>query len=184
VTLTVSAFEPTLRALDELGGDLLILSAAAGEHPLRGLAGVVDWRLRGALSRWLSRGFATCTWGERVLYPTRGLLPQPRLLLAGLGASVDLRRDRALAVARAALEAAAALGAHNVVCDLFGLELLPSPLDHTVPQLLGLIHRLAPVATLRVAAPANLHELVGGAPCPPPTRQEGSALRMRDNRTV
>lgn len=164
MTLSVYAFEPTLAGLDDLGGDLLILSAAAGERPLRGLAGLIDWRLRGALSHWLGRGFATCIWGERVLYPTRGLLPQPRLLLVGLGQSTDLRRDRALAVARAALEAAAGLGATRVVCDLFGLPLLPSPLDHTVPQLMELIHRLAPVTTLHVAAPAEVHPLIAGSP--------------------
>jgi hypothetical protein len=128
-----------LSALDEQQGEILVLSVFIDERPLEGLTGLVDWRLRGALSKWFIGGFATGAWGERVLYPIDSRLNFSSILLFGLGHRTEHRADRALAVARTALESASSLNASSLTCGLFGLEELPSPLARTGRQLLDLL---------------------------------------------
>ena len=128
-----------LRALDERPGEMLVLSVFLDERPLEGLTGLVDWRLRGALSKWFLGGFATGAWGERVLYPIDARMNFSSILLFGLGNRTEHRADRALAVARAALESCASLNAKTLTCGLFGLDELPSPLARTGRQLLELL---------------------------------------------
>ena len=62
--------DPTLRSLDDHVSDILVLSAFSDEQPLEGITGLVDWRLRGRLSRWFVNGFATGRWGERAFTPS------------------------------------------------------------------------------------------------------------------
>ena len=128
-----------LTALDERQGDILVLTVFLDERPLEGLAGLVDWRLRGALSKWFIGGFATGAWGERVLYPVDGRMSFNSILLFGLGNRTEHRADRALAVASAAIESAESLNAKSLTCGLFGLTELPSPLPRTGRQLLELL---------------------------------------------
>lgn len=128
--------EASLRTLDERPGDLLVLTSLSDERPLASMAGLVDWRLRGAISRWVLGGFATRTFGERVLYPTGRRLSHPALLLLGLGSLASLRTDRVMALVDAAVAIAHGLQARTITCDLFGLDRLASPLRHTGVQLL------------------------------------------------
>ena len=74
-----------LGALDELRCDVLLLPIASDERPLRGAAGLVDWRLCGALSRLIAQGRVTGARGERVLVPTRPRLSFEKLVLLGTG---------------------------------------------------------------------------------------------------
>ncbi len=62
----------------------LILSYFSDERPLRGAAGLCDWRLCGRLSRLLAQGRVTGAFLETTLYPATRL-PFGRLLLVGLG---------------------------------------------------------------------------------------------------
>jgi hypothetical protein len=126
-----------MRRLDDCPGDLLILSVFSDERPLSGLAGLADWRLCGALSRWFLGGFFTGYAGERVLYPTRGRLSHPKLLLLGLGPRAQHRTDRACAVAREGMTAGLGLGATRITCGIFGMERLPTPLERSLPELIG-----------------------------------------------
>ena len=128
-----------LRALDAHGSDILVLSVFRDERPLEGLSGLVDWRLRGALSRWFMGGFASGAWGERVLYPIGGRMSFSSILLFGLGKRTEHRADRALSVAQAAVESAGSLKAKSLTCGLFGLDELPSPLARTGTQLLEVL---------------------------------------------
>ena len=74
-----------LPALDRQSDDLLVLGLLEDERPLAGLAGLVDWRLCGALSRWLVSGFASGSWGENVIYPSSARLAHNATLVLGLG---------------------------------------------------------------------------------------------------
>jgi hypothetical protein len=71
--------------------EALILPFFEDERPLRGAAGLCDWRLCGRLSRLLSSGRVRGSWGETTLYPPviGGLprLPFARLVMFGLGPS-------------------------------------------------------------------------------------------------
>jgi hypothetical protein len=130
--------DSTIRALDDHAADVLALSVFSDEQPLEGITGLVDWRLRGTLSRWFISGFASGRWGERVLYPVRNFLSYRSLVVFGLGRRADHRADRALAVAHSAVETAKGLGARTLTCGLFGLDTLPSPFQRTGRQLMDL----------------------------------------------
>lgn len=76
---------PDLRALDGLRCEALALPIFEDERPLRGAAGLADWRLCGRISRLLVRGRVRGTRGERVLVPVRPRLAFEKLFLFGLG---------------------------------------------------------------------------------------------------
>jgi hypothetical protein len=67
--------------------ETLVLPFFADERPLRGAAGLCDWRLCGRLSRMLQSSRVAGKWGEVTLYPPGKRLPWARLLLVGLGAA-------------------------------------------------------------------------------------------------
>jgi len=116
------------RALESLGllkTEVLCLPVFADERPLRGAAGLIDWRLCGRLSTLLVEGALTGDLGEALLMPPPGQrLALERLLLLGAGRRVGLdearcralmdevvRRVRALRVRTAALALPPALRA-------------------------------------------------------------------------
>jgi hypothetical protein len=66
----------------------LALSFFIDERPLRGVAGLADWRLGGRLSRLLKSGRMVGARGEvTLLPPSRHRLPFERLVIFGLGES-------------------------------------------------------------------------------------------------
>jgi hypothetical protein len=73
------------------------------ERPLRGAAGLCDWRLGGRLSRLLGAAGAARVRGafaERLLMPCGPRLPWERLVLFGLGSSAGFDEARARESAR------------------------------------------------------------------------------------
>jgi len=73
----------SLATLDAL--DVEALAVLIGpERPLQGLAGLVDWRLCGALTRALRDGLYGAGPGEALLLPTGGRLPASRVVALGL----------------------------------------------------------------------------------------------------
>jgi hypothetical protein len=78
----------SLAVLDAL--DVEALAVLVGpERPLQGLAGLVDWRLCGALTRALRGGLYGGSPGEALLLPTGGRLPAARVVALGLPAPVQ-----------------------------------------------------------------------------------------------
>jgi hypothetical protein len=73
----------SLATLDALDVEALALLVGP-ERPLQGLAGLVDWRLCGALTRALRDGLYGGAPGEALLLPTGGRLPPPRVVALGL----------------------------------------------------------------------------------------------------
>jgi hypothetical protein len=87
----VRAQEAGLDALDAAPDlDALCLFVAEDERPLTGLAGFVDWRLCGQLSRLLVRGFFTGEPKDKVLLPSEGRLGPPRIFAIGVGKKAQL----------------------------------------------------------------------------------------------
>jgi hypothetical protein len=81
----------------------LALPLFSDERPLRGAAGLADWRLSGRLSRLIVAGRFTAASGESLLMPPAGArLPFARLLLFGLGPASSFA-DAGFRVAAAAL---------------------------------------------------------------------------------
>ncbi len=78
-----------LPRIDTLRAEVAVLPFFADERPLRGAAGLCDWRLCGKLSRVLQRGRVTGALGEVTLVPGRPRLPFDKLLLVGCGPGAD-----------------------------------------------------------------------------------------------
>lgn len=76
---------PEPRRLDEANVELCACSIWTDERPVRGLAGLLDWRLGGRLSALLKSGFVLGEAGEALLVPGKPHLPFEKVLLLGLG---------------------------------------------------------------------------------------------------
>lgn len=71
----------------DIDADILALTFFEDERPLRGHAGMVDWRMNGELSRMIVNGSVSGREGEPLLMSTDSRIPSPRILLFGLGDS-------------------------------------------------------------------------------------------------
>lgn len=95
MTATVHFLGNELSRWDAGGADALVLSFFADERPLRGAAGLADWRLCGRISRLLRGGKLTGRRGETTMLPPAGRrLTFPRLVLFGLGDSERFDEER------------------------------------------------------------------------------------------
>jgi len=79
---------PELKQIDALRCEALALPFFSDERPLRGPLGLVDWRMRGFVSRLLVQGKLGGTALETVLIPGRPKLSMDKLFLFGLGPQV------------------------------------------------------------------------------------------------
>lgn len=113
--MVIEQLDASFAALDTLEVETLALYLPSDRRPLRGVAGVVDWRLCGELSRALQSGGLTGKLGERLLMGTRGRIGAQRLLVFGAGSSSTPlpagELARTLAIARQA-------GAHDLAVEL------------------------------------------------------------------
>lgn len=75
--------------MDALQSEILVLPYCSDERPLRGAAGLVDWRLCGALSRKLMAGYLGGRFGDKALLASPGKIKMDGLLLIGLGPSEE-----------------------------------------------------------------------------------------------
>ena len=111
---------PDLRRLDKLEREACWLSFFETDRPLRGVLGLIDWRMGGYVSRQLLRGRFRARYGERLLMPCARYLPYEKLLLHGLGRPEDLDDQRRLEVSEAMLSCFDGLGLRSGVCALPG----------------------------------------------------------------
>ena len=124
----------------EAPADTILALVPEDERPLRGDAGLIDWRLCGLISEHLRSGYATGQLGEAVLLPGDRPLSPARILLVGAG-SAEARGGRP--VLRAMRSAAAKL--LMMRCPV-ALLACPGSIDfceEVVPMLRGLVHGLA-----------------------------------------
>jgi Cytosol aminopeptidase family, N-terminal domain len=80
---------PELRRLDETSVELCACTIWSDVRPVRGLAGLLDWRLSGRLSALLASGFVTGEAGEALLLPGKPHVPFEKTLIVGLGKRAD-----------------------------------------------------------------------------------------------
>lgn len=111
---------PQLEVLDGLQGQCLLLSGFAEDRPLRGLSGLVDWRLNGQLSRLMVKDFVDVHYREATLSPIHGRLPFERLLLVGLGRRSDFNAERFEEVCRFCFATLTRMGLTEVAMTLPG----------------------------------------------------------------
>ena len=82
-----------LSAWDGSRSDTLVLTLFSDERPLRGAAGLADWRLCGRLSRLIMHGRFSGKRGEILMMPPGRRLPFLRVMLFGLGPSTQFGED-------------------------------------------------------------------------------------------
>lgn len=104
--------------LSRVAADVALVGVFRNQRPLRGGAGLVDWRLCGFLSSLIRAEQLTGEPDRWILVPSAGRLGVPRVLVGGLGepaalGSADLRR-----FAAAAAQQIASLAARAAVLDL------------------------------------------------------------------
>lgn len=107
---------PEQSSLDRLQTEVILLPFFEDERPLRGAAGLIDWRLCGALSRRLMAGDLRGGFGEKGWSVTLPKLETQRVLLFGLGRSAAF--DRCVAEKACALIGAALLEARLVTAAI------------------------------------------------------------------
>jgi hypothetical protein len=115
-------------SLDELQTEIIILPFFSDERPLCGAAGLVDWRLCGALSRKLMAGYIDGHFGEKALVTEPPKLRSEGLLLFGLGPSTAFDIGVAESACRLIAEALAEARVSTAALALPGrsLGLLPA----------------------------------------------------------
>jgi hypothetical protein len=111
---------PDLRRLDEVSAEVVVACIYEDERPFGGLAGLLDWRMSGRLSRLARQGFLVGSVGEVLALPARPRLSFDKLLVAGLGprgAFADNVFERVLA---RVLDALVGLSVKKAVVELPG----------------------------------------------------------------
>lgn len=104
--------------LERARADLVVVPLFDDEHPLRGGAGRVDWRLCGQLSSLVTAGRLTGTRGEAALLVAFGGLAAPRLLVLGAGSRDRFDAATFEALAGSVAQRAAALNIESVALPL------------------------------------------------------------------
>ena len=92
--MALSVLPLDLARWDEAARDCLVLPVFRDDRPLRGAAGLADWRLCGRLSRLLKANKATADAGETMLLPPGRRLRFKRVLWFGLGDAKGYSDDR------------------------------------------------------------------------------------------
>ncbi len=86
---------PDIELLDEIECEALAMPFFEDERPLRGVLGILDWRLCGFVSRMIIRGRICGCLGEAVLLPGRPHLNVDMLFLFGQGPEAAWSEERA-----------------------------------------------------------------------------------------
>jgi PAS domain-containing protein len=92
--VALSVLPLDLARWDETARDCLVLPVFKDDRPLRGAAGLADWRLCGKLSRLLKASRASADAGETLLLPPGRRLRFGRILWFGLGDAKSYSDER------------------------------------------------------------------------------------------
>ena len=104
------------------GGDALVVPVWSDVRPLRGAAGLLDWRLCGRLSQMIREGRVSGTAHEKLLIVS-SRVPWKRILALGVGASTAFDEDAFRSTMECCLQALRGLGASAVAVALPGRDI-------------------------------------------------------------
>jgi len=128
--------QPSLRKLDLCGTEVLVAGLSSDERPPHGVAGLVDWRLNGRISRLIQSGFATGEIGDVLLLPGKPKLPFDKVLLFGIGSAAEFSELSYRRVLEKILKTLEGLRARTAVVELPGRHLDAVPAERAADVLL------------------------------------------------
>jgi len=103
------------------GGDAMVVPIWMDVRPLRGAAGLLDWRMCGRLSQVIREGRLAGTPGEKLLLVTNRIRWR-RVLAVGVGESKEFNSDAFRNAVDCSLQALRGIGASNVAMALPGRD--------------------------------------------------------------
>jgi hypothetical protein len=104
------------------GGDLFVVPVWSDVRPLRGAAGLLDWRLNGRLSVYLRQQRFRGAFLEKLLWPTRRI-PWRAVLAVGVGTLAAFDEGCFRASLAVAFQALRGLGLHHMAVAPPGREM-------------------------------------------------------------
>lgn len=107
---------------DVATGDALAVCLFSDVRPLRGAAGLLDWRLNGKLSSWIESGRFSGDDGEQTLFPSGKRVVWRSVLALGLGASKDFDEARFRGALKRGIATMKGLGLRKLAMALPGRE--------------------------------------------------------------
>jgi hypothetical protein len=130
---------PDLRRLDEVEAEVVACGVFRDVRPLSGLAGLVDWRLAGRLSRLARASFLVGEIGEALVLPARPRLPFDKVLVFGLGPRQTFGEAAFRTVLSRALDTLSGLQVKTTVIELPGRAADAVSAEHAAEVLLDLV---------------------------------------------
>ncbi|GMV41497.1 MAG: hypothetical protein AMXMBFR64_32130 [Myxococcales bacterium] len=118
---------PALAEIDQLQHETLVVSHFREDRPLRGLAGLIDWRMNGTLNRYVRQGRTTGEAQEVVMIPGHKRLRYQRILVLGLGARREFTPEQYRLATVFILSRLRMLNATRFTIGLPGLDALRIP---------------------------------------------------------
>ena len=115
-----SFVEPNLHRLDEQTAELLIVCVWEDVRPLRGPAGLVDFRCGNPISRAIAQGFFGGALGETLMMPGAPRLPFDKIVALGLGSRGVFDEPRFRASVQRLRSVVSDLRARRAVAELPG----------------------------------------------------------------
>jgi hypothetical protein len=112
-----------LKKLDQSSAEVLVAGVMQDERPPRGLAGLVDWRLCGQLSRLIKSGFFTADLGQTMILRSKPALSVDKALFIGCGVRADFDERAFLSVVTKIMSVLQGLKAGQALVELPGRHL-------------------------------------------------------------
>lgn len=110
----------------------------SNEKPPRGVAGMVDWRLGGMISRSIARGTIAGSYGETILFhPDSPFLGPWKILMLGLGESERLTPDRIYGAGWSIMNTMHRIGCRDFTTSVPGTGRCELPLSFMVEAFLS-----------------------------------------------
>lgn len=111
---------PDLRRLDDVSAEVIACGVFRDQRPFGGLAGLLDWRLAGRLSKLAKQGFLLGEVGEVLALPARPRLPFDKVLVMGLGPRASFNESIFQKVMDRLLDSLAGLSVKKACVELPG----------------------------------------------------------------
>ena len=121
--------------VDGYSADILLAYLYAGERPLKGETGRVDWWLEGRISHLIISGWIRGEFNEQLLSNPGGRIKADRVLLTGLGPPERFTAERYRALTNFLGSVIARLGLHSLVTPLPGFHQAQWSLPEIPPSL-------------------------------------------------